>query len=53
MTDTPRKTKTLFIGLDGCTYTVLDQMTRDLPGLCMLRRCPGAATPGDKPNTSK
>ncbi len=32
MTDTPRKTKTLFIGLDGCTYTVLDQMTRDLPG---------------------
>ncbi len=25
-------TKTLFIGLDGCTFTVLDQMTRDLPG---------------------
>lgn len=25
-------TTTLFIGLDGCTYTVLDQMTRELPG---------------------
>ena len=25
-------TKTLFIGLDGCTFTVLDEMTRDLPG---------------------
>jgi len=25
-------TKTLFIGLDGCTFTVLDQMTRELPG---------------------
>jgi predicted AlkP superfamily phosphohydrolase/phosphomutase len=25
-------TTTLFIGLDGCTFTVLDQMTRDLPG---------------------
>lgn len=24
--------KTLFIGLDGCTYTVLNEMTRDLPG---------------------
>ncbi len=30
---TPRKTKTLFIGLDGCTFTVLDEMTRDLPGV--------------------
>src|SRR5690606_34092397 len=28
-----RKTKTLFIGLDGCTFTVLDEMTRDLPGV--------------------
>jgi len=27
------KTKTLFIGLDGCTYTVLDEMTRELPGV--------------------
>lgn len=26
------KTQTLFIGLDGCTFTVLDEMTRDLPG---------------------
>ena len=25
-------TKTLFIGMDGCTYTVLNEMTRDLPG---------------------
>jgi predicted AlkP superfamily phosphohydrolase/phosphomutase len=25
-------TQTLFIGLDGCTFTVLDEMTRDLPG---------------------
>jgi predicted AlkP superfamily phosphohydrolase/phosphomutase len=25
-------TKTLFIGLDGATFTVLDEMTRDLPG---------------------
>jgi len=25
-------TTTLFIGLDGCTFTVLDEMTRDLPG---------------------
>lgn len=25
-------TKTLFIGMDGCTFTVLDEMTRDLPG---------------------
>ncbi|MGH8429916.1 MAG: alkaline phosphatase family protein, partial [Solimonas sp.] len=25
-------TTTLFIGLDGCTFTVLDQMTRELPG---------------------
>ncbi|TJY56720.1 nucleotide pyrophosphatase [Sinimarinibacterium sp. CAU 1509] len=25
-------TRTLFIGLDGCTFTVLDQMIRDLPG---------------------
>jgi len=28
-----RKTKTLFIGLDGCTFTVLDEMTKDLPGV--------------------
>lgn len=27
------KTQTLFIGLDGCTYTVLDELTRDLPGV--------------------
>lgn len=26
-------TKTLFIGLDGATFTVLDEMTRDLPGV--------------------
>lgn len=26
-------TKTLFIGLDGATFTVLNEMTRDLPGL--------------------
>lgn len=26
-------TKTLFIGLDGATFTVLDEMTRDLPGI--------------------
>ncbi|MGQ0700762.1 MAG: alkaline phosphatase family protein [Panacagrimonas sp.] len=26
------RTKTLFIGLDGCTFTVLDQLTRELPG---------------------
>src|SRR3546814_20964222 len=25
-------TTTLFIGLDGCTFTVLDQMISDLPG---------------------
>ena len=25
-------TKTLFIGMDGCTFTVLNEMTRDLPG---------------------
>ena len=25
-------TTTLFIGLDGCTFTVLDQMVSDLPG---------------------
>lgn len=25
-------TTTLFIGLDGCTFTVLDQMIQDLPG---------------------
>ena len=25
-------TKTLFIGMDGCTFTVLDEMVRDLPG---------------------
>ena len=25
-------TKTLFIGMDGCTYTVLNEMTKDLPG---------------------
>lgn len=25
--------KTLFIGLDGATFTVLDEMTRDLPGI--------------------
>ncbi len=25
-------TKTLFIGLDGCTYTVLDKLTQDQPG---------------------
>ncbi len=24
-------TRTLFIGLDGCTFTVLDEMTRELP----------------------
>lgn len=29
---TSTRTKTLFIGLDGCTFTVLDQMTRELPG---------------------
>ena len=27
------KTQTLFIGLDGCTFTVLDELTRDLPGI--------------------
>lgn len=27
------KTKTLFIGFDGCTFTVLDEMTRELPGV--------------------
>lgn len=27
-----QSTKTLFIGLDGCTYTVLDELLRDLPG---------------------
>jgi predicted AlkP superfamily phosphohydrolase/phosphomutase len=27
------KTKTLFIGLDGCTFTVLDEMLRELPGV--------------------
>ena len=32
MTTATRKTQTLFIGLDGCTYTVLDELTRDLPG---------------------
>lgn len=32
MTDATPRTKTLFIGLDGCTFTVLDQMTRELPG---------------------
>jgi predicted AlkP superfamily phosphohydrolase/phosphomutase len=26
-------TRTLFIGLDGATFTVLDEMTRDLPGV--------------------
>lgn len=26
------KTRTLFIGLDGCTFTVLDELTRDRPG---------------------
>ena len=26
-------TKTLFIGLDGATFTVLNEMTRDLPGV--------------------
>ena len=26
-------TKTLFIGLDGATFTVLDEMTSDLPGI--------------------
>jgi predicted AlkP superfamily phosphohydrolase/phosphomutase len=26
-------TKTLFIGLDGATFTVIDEMTRDLPGV--------------------
>ncbi len=26
-------TQTLFIGLDGCTYTVLDEMIKDLPGV--------------------
>lgn len=26
-------TKTLFIGLDGATFTVLDEMTRELPGV--------------------
>ena len=25
-------TSTLFIGLDGCTFTVLNEMVRDLPG---------------------
>lgn len=25
-------TQTLFIGMDGCTYTVLNEMTRELPG---------------------
>jgi predicted AlkP superfamily phosphohydrolase/phosphomutase len=25
-------TKTLFIGMDGCTFTVLNEMTRDIPG---------------------
>lgn len=28
-----RQTKTLFIGLDGCTFTVLDQLTSDIPGV--------------------
>lgn len=28
----PSSTRTLFIGLDGCTFTVLDQLTQDLPG---------------------
>ncbi|HEX4871908.1 MAG TPA: alkaline phosphatase family protein [Nevskiaceae bacterium] len=28
----PARTRTLFIGLDGCTFTVLDEMTRDRPG---------------------
>lgn len=27
------RTRTLFIGLDGCTFTVLDEMIRDLPGI--------------------
>ncbi|MGB0955454.1 MAG: alkaline phosphatase family protein [Panacagrimonas sp.] len=31
-TESSTATKTLFIGLDGCTFTVLDQMTRELPG---------------------
>lgn len=26
-------TRTLFIGLDGATFTVLDEMTKDLPGI--------------------
>ena len=26
------KTSTLFIGLDGCTYTVLDHLVSDIPG---------------------
>ncbi len=26
-------TRTLYIGLDGATFTVLDEMTRDLPGI--------------------
>ena len=54
-------TKTLFIGMDGCTYTVLDEMTRDLPGegitmpflaklmqggvRCRLRSTPNPLTP--------
>jgi Uncharacterized conserved protein len=29
--ETHRTTRTLFIGLDGCTYTVLDAMTREQP----------------------
>ncbi|MGQ0529719.1 MAG: alkaline phosphatase family protein [Panacagrimonas sp.] len=31
-THTKTLTRTLFIGLDGCTFTVLDQMISDLPG---------------------
>ena len=27
------QTSTLFIGLDGCTYTVLDHLTSEQPGV--------------------
>lgn len=32
-------TNTLFIGLDGATFTVLDEMTRDLPGIGVTMPC--------------
>lgn len=32
-------TTTLFIGLDGATYTVLDELTRDIPGAGITMPC--------------